>query len=136
MFWEFTAARTRAPGFFLLWGAMFVVVGLFLVFGRFVMDAWLRQGMIYGLTDRRALISKPWPFADFAAISLDRVSDANLKEAESGRGTIRFGQPAPMWGGRGFSVWSPALDPTPQFLQIDDARAVFDLIQRSSTSRP
>jgi hypothetical protein len=27
---------------------------------------------------------------------------------------------------------SPAFDPTPQFLAIDDARRVFDLIQRTA----
>ena len=135
LFWEVTATHDHAPGFFPLFGAMFVWVGLYFVFGRFLVDAWVRQGMAYGLTDRRALISKPWPFADFVAVSLDRMSDANLKESGSGRGTIRFGQAAPMWGGRGMSTWSPALDPTPQFLAITDARTVFDLIQRSSTSR-
>jgi len=29
------------------------------------------------------------------------------------------------------SAWSVALDPTPQFLSIEDARRVFDLIQRA-----
>jgi hypothetical protein len=35
--------------------------------------------------------------------------------------------------------WSPALDPTPQFIAIEDSRRIFDLIQKlaqQASSRP
>jgi hypothetical protein len=140
VFWTASAAmvtRTHGPGFFfVLWGAMFVCIGLYFVVGRFLFDAWLRQGMRYALTDRRVLIDRPSPFANFTAVSLDRLPDANLSETASGRGTIRFGQPVAVFGRAGMSVWSPALDSTPQFLAIKDARSVFEMVQRSTQSRP
>jgi hypothetical protein len=135
IFWEATVLHTNAPGFFALWGIPFVAVGLYFVVGRFLVDAWVRRGTSYGLTDRRVLISKPAPFGSFTAISLNQLPNAQISESASGRGTIRFGQSAPIWGGRGFASWSPALDPTPQFIAIDDARSVFDLMQRSTPSR-
>ena len=135
VFWTGMASRFPAPPFFMLWGAMFVVIGLYFVAGRFLFDAWIRRGMRYALTDRRVLIARPAPFANFTAVSLDRLADARLSERANGKGTIRFGQPMPMYYGRGFSAWSPALDPTPQFLAIDEARSVFDMIQRSAHPR-
>ena len=43
---------------------------------------------------------------------------------------LRFGQPAQFWGGRNsISSWTPSLDPTPQFIAIENAQSVFDQIQ-------
>ncbi len=135
VFWETAAGGGHAPGFFMLWGAMFIAVGLYFVAGRFLTDAWIRRGMAYAVTDRRALIARPRPFGSLTAVSLDRLADARLTEGSGGRGTIRFGPATTIFPGQAGGVWSPALDPTPQFLAIDDARSVFDLIQRSTTGR-
>ena len=128
-----SAARpgVGAGGFFILWGLMFVVIGLYFVFGRFIVDAWVRRGLHYAVTDQRILIARGAPFGRFTALSLARLPDIDLKERGNGRGTIRFGQPVAMWGNRGMSAWSAALDPTPQFLGIEDARRVFDLVQHA-----
>ena len=131
VFWTVSATGMGAPGFFTLWGLMFVTIGLYFVAGRFVVDAWLRRGLEYAVTDQRILIARGSPFARFTVLSLAKLPDVDLKEGGNGRGTIRFGQPAVVWGNRGMSSWSPALDPTPQFLGIEDARRVFDLIQRT-----
>jgi hypothetical protein len=64
-------------------------------------------------------------------LSLDRLPDATLTERADGRGTIRFGQSVSFQNG-GLSAWSPALDPTPQFIAIENARSVFDLVQRTA----
>ncbi len=132
LFWEFSVSRTGAPSFFMLWGAMFVCVGLYFVFGRFLFDAWIRSRMSYAVTDQRILITRPPPFGTFTAVSLQRVPDMRFNDLGGGRGTIRFGEAPSMFAGRGFSSWSPALDPTPQLLAVDNAKSVFDLLQRSS----
>ncbi|HXU99191.1 MAG TPA: hypothetical protein VG166_01680 [Caulobacteraceae bacterium] len=136
VFWTVMASGDHAPQFFPLFGLLFVCVGLYFVAGRFVFDAWVRRGMSYALTDRRILILRSPPFNNFTALNLDRLPDAQLSESAGGRGTIRFGQRASAFGRQGMSYWSPALDPTPQFLAIDDVRSVFDKIQRSAQSRP
>src|SRR5262245_42873595 len=53
VFWEKNALRIGAPDFFRLFGLMFVVVGLYFVFGRFIADAIRRGKTFYGLTPRR-----------------------------------------------------------------------------------
>jgi hypothetical protein len=109
----------------------FVLIGLYLVVGRFLLDAWIRRGMRYAVTNKRVLISRPGPFGKFTAMDLNRMPDGSSSERADGRGTIRFGEQAQFWGNRGggFSAWTPSLDPTPQFIAIDEARRVFDYIQ-------
>lgn len=132
VFWEYSVSQTNAPGLFKLWGIPFVLIGLYLIAGRFILDSWIRRGIRYAVTDRRILILRPPPFGNFVAIELRRLPDATLQERADGRGTIRFGQPAAPWGRTGWSSWTPSLDPTPQFLAVPDARSVFDLTQREA----
>ena len=131
IFWEAEALLTNAPWFMALWGVPFVVVGLFIIFGRLPFDAWLRRRVFYALTDRRVLILRESPWGSFKAVALDRLSDATLTEGSGGRDTIRFAPPTALWGGvgNGASFWLPALDPTAQFLGIDDVRRVFAMVQ-------
>lgn len=132
IFWEVTVARsTGGLNFFTLWGLMFVLIGLYIAVGRFILDAWIRRGLHYAVTDRRILIARPSPFARFTALNVTQLYDVDLKERRNGRGTIRFEPPMRARGGRGRGIQSPAFDPTPQFLGIEDARRVFDLIQRA-----
>jgi hypothetical protein len=134
VFWEITVVRQgNAPGFFALWGVPFVLIGVYLVVGRFLLDAWIRRGMLYAVTNKRILILRAGPFSKFTAMPLDRLPDASLSESAGGRGTILFGVQTPIWGNRGgFSAWTPALDPTPQFIGIENARSVFDQVQTAS----
>ncbi len=146
VFWETTVvlmnlrlgqAASDGPGgpmlfFFPLFGGAFVCVGLFFVFGRFAVDAWLRGLTSYAVTDRRILIARAGPLANFTAISLDRIPDLVLRERQNGKGSIQFGQQVSMFMRRGFGSWLPSLDPTPQFLAIADVRRVFDLIQQQA----
>ncbi len=121
-------------GLFDLVGVLFVAVGLSIAVGRFFLDAWLRGGTQYVLTDRRVLIVRRRPTSDLTALSLDRLPQIRLTQRKDGTGTIRFGSPASLFsfGGTGFSIWVPSLDPTPQFLGIADAARVFDLLQNAT----
>ena len=142
IFWTFTVSSASvsvanraaevngAGGFFILWGLMFVAIGLYFVAGRFIVDAWVRRGLHYAVTDQRILIARGAPFARFTVLSMAKLPEIDLNEHANGRGTIRFGQPVAMRGNRGTAL-AVALDPTPQFLGIEDARRVFDLIQRA-----
>ena len=131
IFWESTVLSTPAPGFFALFGIPFVLMGLFAVAGRFVLDAWLRGRTRYALSSQRVLIQRSAPFADFIAISLDGLGELKLTEGAGGRGTIRLGHTVNTYGRYGGAGWMPVLDPTPQFLGVEDARSVFDQIQQA-----
>jgi hypothetical protein len=131
IFWESSVLRApNPPVVMVLFGIPFVLIGLFLIVGRFLFDAWVRTGVFYALTDRRILIVRSRPSASFQSVSLDRLPEATLNETSNGRGTIRFGATGSLWSNRGgFGSWIAALDPIPQFLAIDDARKVFASIQ-------
>ncbi|MGD0898102.1 MAG: hypothetical protein ABR915_09730 [Thermoguttaceae bacterium] len=55
-FWEAMVIASGAPLFFVAWGIPFVVVGLYLVLGRFWVDARQRAHTFYGLTDSRIIV--------------------------------------------------------------------------------
>ena len=133
IFWESTALRLRnAPVLMVLFGGVFVLVGLFLIFGRFIFDAWIRAAVFYALTDHRILIFRSRPSASFQSVSLDRLPEATLNETSDGRGTIRFGPTFSIWNNRGMGglgAWKASLDPTPQFIAIEDVKKVFASIQ-------
>jgi hypothetical protein len=131
IFWETTVlSLRRAPLFFKLFGAVFVLIGLYFVVGRFLLDASVRSGTQYALTNKRVLIARSWPFAKFTALSLNRLPETSLVEGANGRGTIHFGHSIPFYGfGYAYARWTPSLDPTPAFLGIENARSVFERIQ-------
>src|SRR5215469_2573528 len=62
LFWEGSVlSEARRSGnsislFMVLWGIPFVLIGLYLMFFRFIVDARRREHTCYGLTDRRAII--------------------------------------------------------------------------------
>lgn len=137
VFWTFSATSGGAPGFFTLWGSMFVAIGLFMAVGRFVLDAWLRDRTSYAVTDQRILIVRTGLLSNFTSIDLGRLPEVRLIGEDKPRGTIRFGAAASVFDRRHMGSWAPSLDPIPQFLGIEAAPRVFNLIlEASRKARP
>ncbi|MGO4436459.1 PH domain-containing protein [Rhizobium sp. RAF56] len=132
IFWLGTAVATGAPIFFRLWGAMFVAMGLFLLAGRFIVDAWLRSRTSYAVTDQRILIVRSAPFPSVTSIDLDRLPEINLIGDGNPRGHIRFGPSALFAGNRSMLAWVPSLDAVPQFLGITTPSKVFETVMQAS----
>jgi hypothetical protein len=131
--WEVMEFRnTHTPFFFKLWGVPFILVGLYLIFGRFIFDAYLRRRIDYAVTNRRILISGPKPFASLTMLNLNQLPELRLKEGRNGRGTIYFG-PQTTLNRNSFSGWTPSLDQTPKFIDIEDAQAILATIERLGT---
>jgi hypothetical protein len=129
----FIAERDGSDGMTTLVLTAFLCLGFYMLIGRFIVDAWVRQELRYAVTDRRLLIARPPPFSKFTSLKINQLPEVDLNERLNGQGTIRFGPPVSMWrGDGGWSGWTPVFDPVPQFLAIDDARQVFDLIERSA----
>jgi hypothetical protein len=116
------------PPVFNLFPLLIVGLAAYFVIGRFLVDAWIRSGIHYAVTNRRIIIERGGMFARQTVINLADLPPTSLRGGASGPGTIRFGESYNMWSRGGYGAWSPALDPTPQFIAIDDARRVFDLI--------
>jgi len=133
LFWEFSVASTPAPGFFKLWGVPFVLVGLYLIIGRFIVDAWVRSRMTYAVTDERAIVLRTVSSEKLLTASLDQ--QVRLQREQSGRGTIEFGPETPtLLGGRGWGVWKPSLSDQVRFIGIENVMDVYRLIGRAQGS--
>ena len=139
IFWEaevLTMSKFKAAGpigiVFALFGLPFVVIGLHLVFGRFLADAAARKRTFYGLTSDRILIVSGWLSRRTKSLNLRTLSDISLIERRDGSGTITFGPSSPFgqWFPMGSWPGAGQLAP-PAFDMIDDAKTVYDLIRET-----
>jgi len=129
-FWEWSAFHTGAPLFFRLWGVPFVLIGIYLVAGRFFIDAMLRSKTCYALTTQRAIILSGGFATRTTSLQLRAMSDVSLVEYSGGIGTITFGATVPWWAGA--PGWPGGrYRPSPSFDSIADARGVFDTLRRA-----
>jgi hypothetical protein len=132
LFWEtLVLSQKHAPAIMKIWGIPFVLAGIYVIVGRFFVDAYVRKRMHYAITNRRIMILRAPPFAAFTSLQLDRLSELTVAERANGQGTITFGQPSRGFGRNGFASLTPALDATPKFIHIDDAQTVYRAVQRA-----
>lgn len=138
IFWEFMATRglSKSQGpisvIFPLFGVPFVLVGLYFVFGRFLVDARARAQTFYAITNERVLIVSGLFSRRVKSINLATLTDVSMTERNDGTGTITFG-PTAMWG-QWFPIgsWPGAGQyATPAFDVIDRAKEVYDLIRKA-----
>jgi Bacterial PH domain len=90
-FWEYSVLHKGAPLLFGLWGVPFVLVGLYMIVGRFFGDAYLRSRTQYGVTDQRVIIVSGWINREVKNLPLASMSDITLSERSNGAGSIQFG---------------------------------------------
>jgi hypothetical protein len=119
----------RRPIFFALWGVPFVVVGLYLIVGRFFVDARARARTFYGLTNRRAIIVSGIMSRSTRSIPVRLLTDVSVQERANGTGTVLLGRPHPFAGWYSGMPW-PGMDQysTPGFELIPDAKRVHDQV--------
>lgn len=103
--------KSKAPPFFALWGVPFVLMGLYMILGRFFVDAKQRSRTAYGVTDHQIVIISGILSRNVKSVALKTVTDLTLAEKADGTGTITFGPSHPM--GRWFG--GPAFPGTPSY---------------------
>ena len=139
VFWEAMAVAAGAPLGFVLFGIPFVVVGLYMLVGRFLFRTWVRQRTFFALTDRRALALRVRRSGKSSvSVFLDRVPSIEKDVRSDGSGTVTFGSSRSARTARS-AVW-PDLDDgsgtpagTVVFYDLVDADEVWRLAQRLAT---
>ena len=135
-FWEFMVVtgggrgRGHAPVFFMLWGIPFCVVGVYITVGRFLVDAFVRSRMWYGVTNRRALIVSGIGASRLTSFDLATVGEVTLtKSLLTNSGSIRFGPTYPYgpYGRRGQNGFAGT--DTNTFDHIDNVEEVYRVVR-------
>ncbi len=132
--WSFPATGPGQPDwFFRLWGLPFLIVGIYLIIGRFIHDAALRKNTVYGVTDQRVLVIRGLTSGKLSSLDIGRLPKLDLTEHKDGTGTIDFeGNEQTIWGNGGFGYWTPAMSSTKRFFQIGNPRDVYQLVRKQA----
>jgi hypothetical protein len=135
-FWIYSAAKSGAPLPFVLFGVPFVLVGVYIVIGRFFVEARQRASTYYALTSDRVLISSGVLSRKTKSLSLRGLTDLTLSSGSGSRGSISFGSSGPFGNlFAGMSGWPGSEQFVgPRFDLIDDARAVYEMIRKAQAA--
>jgi Bacterial PH domain len=136
IFWEamalFGIPKNNTPGvLFPIFGIPFVLFGLYFIFGRFFVDAKMRESAEYAVTNQRAIIVSGIFSRSVRSVNLQTTSEITLTERPDRSGTITFGSPPPYgrWGQR--DLLFPGTSAQPAFEMIEDARTVYGIIEKA-----
>jgi len=131
IFWEYMVVTGTSNLFGMIWGIPFVLVGLYLIFGRFVFDSWQREGTVYGITDQRVIIVSELFSRKTISLDISKLQSVTLQLKADESGTITFNAGAPQssftitWGNRRREPEAPA------FEMIQDAQKVYLIIREA-----
>lgn len=129
-FW--TLGASVSGGCFGLFGLPFVMIGMYMVFGRFLADSARRSNTTYALTSERIVIVTGLLGQQIKSLNLRTLADITLDAKDSGRGTITLGTSHSLgWWYRG-TPW-PGTEKycSPAFEMIDDAPQVYQQIRQA-----
>jgi hypothetical protein len=140
IFWETTAVSSMWRGkgvplmfsiFFPLFGVPFVLVGLYFIFGRFFVDAWLRRRIWYGITDRRALIIITGSNRKVTSFDLRSIGEVNFLQHSDGSGSLVFGPTVVQYRRR---AWNSGMTQANAFDHIPDATRAYHIVRQVQQS--
>jgi hypothetical protein len=129
-FWEYSVLQENAPVVFALWGIPFVLIGIYIIIGRFFADSYQRSRTLYGVTDQRVLIVSGIFSREVKSLSLSNLSAISLQERADSSGTILFGPSNPMYALWAGTAW-PGMTKQhpPAFDLLENVRHVYDLLR-------
>ncbi|MEY2542806.1 MAG: hypothetical protein QOE81_267 [Verrucomicrobiota bacterium] len=123
------------PAFFPLFGIPFVAMGLYVMFGRFFVDAAQRRKTMYGITNQRVIIRSGLFTRTTKSLNLRTLSDVTLSEKSNGTGTITLGPTVGYYSwfyGTGWPGMNRRLAP---FMDtISEAKNVYELLRKAQAA--
>ena len=149
---------TRQDGYLIPFGVLLVAAGLrfipmiiyILIVGRLLANLWYRSRLIYGVTDRRAIILSGMRRRSVQSIYFSSLITLKLEERRNRSGTIYLGEDRPAYqhdphDGSEFGGFGPSGQTRlgeEQFFRIADPKKVYTILheaiqrQRRQRSRP
>jgi hypothetical protein len=126
--WE-TGVANQHSTFMTLWGIPFLIVGNYMVWGRFLVDACLKRRTYYAVTSQRVLILQNAWRDRFSMTYLNLIP--TIEQEGIDRGTLWFGPKLPILGAKGQrkrNISRFSMDDVPVFADIDGVESVRRLI--------
>lgn len=142
LFWEASVltiggngGNAGPPIIFPLVGGMFVVVGLYFIFGRFFYKAYKNRRTFYAVTNQRVIVLTNTLSRNVQATFIKSVPTINKRVKADGSGTLRFGNSSG-FGGMAAMCENTGLDffgsfygeQPPAFHSIRDAEKVYRMV--------
>jgi hypothetical protein len=127
-FWPKSTKTPEPLALFVAAGLLFIGIGIYALIGRFIADLSYRSRLIYGVTDRRAIILSGMRRRSVQSIYLSSLSTLKLEERRDRSGTIYFGdQPSSSyWHGSNYGQGVGT-----QFFRIADAKQVYTILHEA-----
>jgi len=143
IFWEaavlgFLGGKGTAPGFFVLWGIPFVLVGQYLIWGRFLYKRYRNRRTFYALTNQRVLILTTTRSRQLLTLFLNQLPIINKMVRRDASGTLEFGS-SPNWAAgvyanSGMDFMGARSGPAaPAFYDIAEVDSVYQLAMQLKT---
>ncbi len=133
--WELISLSTLKNGVGLiadhLFEIAFVIVGLYLLFGRFMVDSIRRKKTFYGVTDRKVIIVSGIFNRASEYYDLKTLSNLSFQEKTDGSGTIYFGPAVPPPRLLRGKKWPGQQHPGSAFEMIGNVRQVYEMIRQA-----
>ena len=107
-------------------GVLFVAIGIYILVGRYIADWLYRSRLIYGVTDRRAIIVSGMFGLGVQTIEFSSLGGLKLEERGDGSGTISFGNQMPYWYRQQLHAsWGVGN----QFFRVQDVKNVYAIVR-------
>jgi hypothetical protein len=139
MFWEASVLgmygspvnRSHGPAswFMALWGVPFVLLGQYIIWGRFFHALWKKRRLVYAVTDRRVLTVSLAGNRKVNSAFLQQLPAINKTVRSNGIGTLSFGLTSPGRQRNSMAAWDGGLSSAvPLFVDVEDAENVYRII--------
>lgn len=131
VFWNSGVWIGDAPIFFKIWGIPFLVVGFYMVFGRFFVDILQRKKMYYGVTNERIIIVSGLFSQATKSIDFKGLTEITFDEKSNGLGTITFGRDEIEDSNGWYRSNQNKTISAPTFEQIPNVKNVYEIIRNA-----
>ena len=135
IFWEYMAISGGAPFFFALFGVPFVLIGIYLIIGRFFYDSWNRKNTSYAVTNKRLIIKSGVINKTISSFDIQSLSNLNVTEKPNGWGSILINSYSFQNQLFKNSGWPANTKQKAAFEMIPEVRKVYRIITESQSKK-
>jgi len=130
IFWEYQVLASDAPLIMALIGVPFVIIGLYLIAGRFYYDAKLRGKTFYGITDRRIIILSGMREKQTHYVAIGEIENLQKFENRDGSGSLVLGFEEITTAYQSLMPIPGQMEATPRMNNLTDVRKPFAIIEK------